>query len=63
MHGLAPGSSGSVASSQTIPAAWQKHLTDGAERLIGGAATAFKLIQPVDGSLRIHDNMLSGDDP
>jgi DNA-binding CsgD family transcriptional regulator len=44
------------------PNAWQKHLTDGAERLIGGVSTAFKVLEPVAGPPLIHDTMLSGHD-
>ena len=45
------------------PVAWQKHLTDGAERLIGGVATAFKVVLLGAGPPSIHESMLSGGDP
>jgi DNA-binding CsgD family transcriptional regulator len=44
------------------PQAWQKHLTEGAETLVGGVATAFKVIELQQGPPLMRDTMLSGSD-
>ena len=44
------------------PAAWQKHLADGTDRLIGGVASALKVLQPLAGEPVVLEGMLSGSD-